>query len=419
MADRSKTAKRDRHQASRVSPDEIAERLSTLIASMDDAVIGTDLEGAVNVWNPAAERLYGFSAAEVFGMNAAELTVPEDRKKEIDMIVEKLAAGGTVERFETVRMRKDGTPVDVSLSISFVMNRKSQPIGTLAVAHDITARKRAEARIREARDDLERRVEERTANLRSANRALEREIAERLAAQEELRRSERLAAIGTLAAGIAHEMNNPLGLIRLELHHAREHLGDPAALTESLDEIERDLERCSHIVSGVLRFAREESTEKTTGDLNGVVRSAVASAVANAGATGVRIETFLAEPLPRLRMNAVEVEQVLINLIDNAIQASYAGSTVRVATSAGDDGVRVCVRDRGRGMTETERARACDPFYTTRTHEGGTGLGLSVCHGIVAGHGGALEFNATPGGGTTVLLHFPAAGDTARPAPLT
>lgn len=387
--------------------DVVADQLSTLIESSDDAIIGTDLAGTVTVWNPAAERLFGYTATEMLENNAADRMIAPVHEEEVDSIAKQLTQGGTVHRFETERMRKDGTLIAVSLSISVVHDGRGRPIGTLSIMHDITARKRAEAKLRAARDQLERRVEERTANLREAARRLEEEVAEKQAAQAELRRSERLAAVGTLAAGIAHELNNPLGLITLELHHALAHTSNPIQVQESLEEIERDAKRCSEIVASVLRFSRNEASDKCPGDLNERLRSAVRVAAETRGDSDVRIETFLAQPLPRIRMNAAEVEQVLVNLINNAAQASYSGSRIRVSTASDENGVRLCVRDEGRGMSETQRARACDPFYTTRTHEGGTGLGLSICHGIVAEHGGRIDIESTVGCGTAVTVTFP------------
>jgi PAS domain S-box-containing protein len=387
--------------------DVIADQLSTLIESSDDAIIGTDLAGTVTVWNPAAERLFGYAAAEVLGKNAADRMIAPVHEEEIDSIAEQLSQGSTVRRFETERLRKDGTLLGVSLSISVVHNGRGRPIGTMAIIHDITARKCAEEKLRAARDELERRVEERTANLHEAARKLEMEVAERHAVQAELRRSERLAAVGTLAAGIAHELNNPLGLITLELHHALDHTDDPLQVQESLEEIERDAKRCSEIVSSVLRFSRNEASDKCPGDLNESLRNAARLAAEARNDNDIRIETFLTQPLPRIRMNAAEVEQVLVNLINNAAQASYAGSRIRVSTASDENSVRLCVRDEGHGMSETQRARACDPFYTTRTHEGGTGLGLSICHGIVADHGGHIEIESTVGHGTAVTVVFP------------
>jgi PAS domain S-box-containing protein len=393
----------------------VADQLSTLIESSDDAIIGTDLTGTVTVWNPAAERLFGYTASEMIENNAADRMIAPVHEEEVDRIAEQLSQGGTVRRFETERLRKDGTLIAVSLSISVVHDGRGRPIGTLAIMHDITARKRAESKLRAARDELERRVEERTANLQEAARRLKKEVAEKQAAQAELRRSERLAAVGTLAAGIAHELNNPLGLITLELHHALAHTGDPIQVRGSLEEIERDAKRCSEIVSSVLRFSRNEASDKCPGDLNESLRKAVRLAAETRGDSDIRIETFLAQPLPRIRMNAAEVEQVLVNLINNAAQASYSGSRIRVSTASDKDGVRLCVRDEGRGMSETQRARACDPFYTTRTHEGGTGLGLSICHGIVAEHGGRIEIESSVGQGTAVTVTFPVP-DKAAPA---
>ncbi len=392
--------------------DAVSEQLSLIRDSSDDAIIGTTIDGVVTSWNDAAEQLYGYLAKEVVGRDAAQLTVPVARAGEIAAIAEQLAVTGKVRRFETERKRKDGSLVDVSVSITVVHDESGRPVGTLALIHDITDRKRAEATLKAAHDELEARVSERTASLTAANMRLGQEIAERHKAQADLRRSERLAAIGTLSAGIAHEINNPLGLIAFELEHARRHGGDPTALAASLGEIEKAVTRCADIVSGVLGFARHEATHLVHGDVNEAIRKAVYATGEAGRRAGVAVRSDLAKDLPSLLMNPVDIEQVLVNLIDNALHASSQGCEVVVTSDRDENRLRVCVRDQGHGMNESEVARACEPFYTTRMNEGGTGLGLSICHGVVASHGGVLSIESTPGLGTTIMLEFPVEQDS-------
>jgi PAS domain S-box-containing protein len=391
--------------------DSVAEQLMMIRDSSDDAIIGTTIGGIITSWNQAAEQLYGYAAAEAIGRDAAELTVPPARASEIVAIAEQLASTGRVRRFETERMRQDGSLVGVSISMALVRDDEGRSVGTLALTHDISDRKRAEAALRAAHDELETRVMERTASLTAANVRLEQEIAERHKAQANLRRSERLAAIGTLSAGIAHEINNPLGLIAFELEHARRHGTDPAALAASLAEIEKAVARCANIVSGVLGFARHEATHLAYGDVNEAIQKAIEATCESGRRAGVTVRSELRGNLPPLLMNPVDMEQVLVNLIENALHASVEGGEVLVMSDGSANLLRVRVRDQGRGMSDAEAARACEPFYTTRMNEGGTGLGLSICHGIVASHGGVLSIESAPGVGTTITLEFPVEQD--------
>ncbi len=384
-----------------------SEQLSMIRDACDDAIVGTTIDGVVTSWNAAAEQLYGYLASEAIGKDAAELTVPASRAAEVTEMGKELATSGRVRRFETERKRRDGSLVDVSLSMSLIRDEGGRPVGVLAITHDISDRKRAESALRTARDDLEARVRDRTTSLTAANAQLEHEIGERHKVQAELRRSERLAAIGTLSAGIAHEINNPLGLIALEVHHARDHVTDREALSASLAEIDKAVTRCADIVNGVLGFARRQTASLVRADVNSAARAAFEATRDASRLAGVEVHLDLDEKAPPLLMNPLDVEQVLVNLIDNALHASRKGGEIWVRSAWANGYLEVQVRDEGRGMSDAELARACEPFYTTRMNEGGTGLGLSICHGVVASHGGALNIESAPGSGTTITLAFP------------
>ena len=243
--------------------------------------------------------------------------------------------------------------------------------------------------------------------------AVERELREaqvrreRKQAEESLRHAERLAALGTFAAGIAHEINNPLAAIQMTARHGLKVNGNPQEVETILREIVEDTERCGRIVASVLQFARKQPSTKAPVPLAEVLQAACARTQTYAREGQVRVELHVPDLLPTVEANATELEQVFINLITNAVQASRAGQTVVVRAERLADRVRVRVEDHGQGMSAEMRAHALDPFFTTRASAGGTGLGLSMVHGIVTGHGGKIDIESQLDRGTTVTVELP------------
>ncbi|MGD8450934.1 MAG: PAS domain S-box protein [Phycisphaerae bacterium] len=228
-------------------------------------------------------------------------------------------------------------------------------------------------------------------------------------AQEKLRRSERLASIGTLAAGIAHEINNPLGMILLDADEAMESAADQAAVSDLLSQMKTNVLRCARIVKSVLRFAKDQRPEKWPEEVNRIIGHAIDATREYARKHHVDVTVQLGEALPTIMANATELELVFVNLIHNAAHACVPGGQVMVETRPDGAGIVSVVRDNGCGMSAQDVERAFDPFYTTRLEKGGTGLGLSTCHGIVAEHGGTIEIQSEPGRGTAVTITLPRA----------
>ncbi|MEO8494042.1 MAG: ATP-binding protein [Planctomycetota bacterium] len=241
------------------------------------------------------------------------------------------------------------------------------------------------------------------------------DITEQKQTEGALRRAERLASIGTMAAGIAHEINNPIAAVLNAAEAAMRFKDDPDAkhlLERCLDNVVRSAHRCRLIVENVLKFARQEPTERSLVDINSVVRDARVSALPQAERENATIDLQLADNLPPVWINGLEIEQVLTNLIDNAGRSADGPIQVTVRTARTKEGVRISVEDDGPGMTVEQRQRAFDPFYSTRQKQGGTGLGLSIAHGIVESHGGKIEIAGESGPGTIVTVDLPIdAGD--------
>jgi two-component system NtrC family sensor kinase len=221
---------------------------------------------------------------------------------------------------------------------------------------------------------------------------------------ERCRQQERLESLATLAAGIAHEINNPVGTILLA---AEMGLASPTHVPQALASIVADAKRCGDIVRNVLHFARGEPTERLPADVNTSVQQACASVSDYFHARDCALELSLASDLPMVALNASGIEQVIENLLRNAADASTAGDIVRVRTAGVDNQVKIQVRDSGMGIAADLLPRICEPFYTTRRDRGGTGLGLSIAHGIVAAHCGKLHFESAPGQGTVATVDLP------------
>lgn len=238
------------------------------------------------------------------------------------------------------------------------------------------------------------------------------DVTELTEAKEKLERTERLAALGTFAAGIAHELNNPIGTILLAAEGALDELagGDGVAFARArLGEIVADARRSGQIIKSVLRFSQRQPSERVASDFNAVVRRGAALLGETAAAAGADVRLDLDEGLPPVLLNATEFEQVVGNLLRNAIEAAQGPVRVQLKTQRDDGHVRLVVSDDGPGIAAEEIGHIFDPFHTTRAERGGMGLGLSVVHGIVEAHRGHVDVASAPGAGATFTIELPIA----------
>jgi two-component system cell cycle sensor histidine kinase/response regulator CckA len=230
--------------------------------------------------------------------------------------------------------------------------------------------------------------------------------------------AERLASLGTFAAGLAHELNNPLYVIASTAEHARDELlrGRPVdEMADYLAEILADAERCAQIVKRVLNFARQGHPDKTLLDLHGLVQEIYEYLQHHAEQHGVLLRLSLAHAQPYVVANRDDIGLALVNLIHNAIEACLNGGHVTVATTVEAEHVQMQVIDTGVGLSQEELQKVFDPFYTTRHEAGGTGLGLSLTHRIITDHRGSIELQSVLGQGTTVCVRLPLAPPEALP----
>jgi len=267
-----------------------------------------------------------------------------------------------------------------------------------AMVHEL---REGRAQLEEHNRTLEDRVRQRTEELRHKEQALVH--------------SEKLASLGLLAAGVAHELNNPLTSIVMNTNLMMEEMNERTPLYEALKTIDADAARCRRIIEDLRAFARVRQVERVLTEVGAVVQQALSSSAHELGRRNVVVQCDLAPGLPKIPWDPARMVQVLTNLLMNAAQAIGHGGRVVIRARRDEDWLRLEVEDDGAGIPAAHRTRIFDPFFTTKAD--GTGLGLSISHGIVNEHGGRIEVesrtleDAEPGGrtGTTVRVIVPIA----------
>jgi signal transduction histidine kinase len=234
--------------------------------------------------------------------------------------------------------------------------------------------------------------------------------AELVTLSRQLAMSEKLAAIGTLAAGVSHEINNPVAVIQSKVDVLRYRIADrdpPEALLAELGAIEKHGRRIGAITAGLLAFARETPFELRPLGLNAVVEEGIDLVRLPYQRAGLLIEQELDPSAPRIAGSQNHLLQVLVNVLLNARDASRSGGRVWIRTQADGPEVRLSIRDEGEGIQPQHLAKIFDPFFTTKDVDRGTGLGLAISHGIVERHGGRIEVESRPGAGSTFTIVLP------------
>jgi two-component system sensor kinase FixL len=343
--------------------------LAQLVQSSDDAIISKTLDGVITSWNSAAERIFGYSAPEAVGQQISILFPPHLLAEEARILAQ-LRRGDDIQHYETVRRHKNGGEVFISLSVSPIRDGAGNVIGASKIARDIGERKRAEART--------------------------------LALQSELAHVARLSAMGHMSAAIAHELNQPLTAI-MNYVKAAQRLLDPASLTPERQETARGAMekaaaqtlRAGAIIRSLREFVEKRQSEKKPENINAVIEEAIALAFVGAQ-SNVKLNLSLAPGLPSVTMDKIQIGQVLVNLIRNAIEAMAEILPRELTLSSKRDGtefVLVTVRDSGPGLPPDVLKKLFQPFVTTK--EKGMGIGLNICQSIVEAHGGRIR--AVPG----------------------
>jgi PAS domain S-box-containing protein len=351
--------------------EEGAQRLAAIVASSDDAIISKDLHGTVTSWNPGAERIFGYTAGEMIGRPITKI-IPLNLHDEEARILATIARGERIQHYETLRLAKSGSLIEISLTVSPVRDEVGNIIGAAKIARDITQRKKTE-------------------------RALQM--------------TERLASVGRLAATVAHEINNPLEAV-INLIYLARRTSSQSDARRFLSLAEEELERVSHLTKQTLGFYRETkgATRFRLGEIVTSLLSVFASRTRN---RGIMIQPEIEGDIELYAVPG-EIRQVVANLVSNSIDALDGGGKVRIRVAPATqwsggptNGVRLTVADTGSGIPASVRTQLFEPFFTTKK-DVGTGLGLWVCKSIVENHRGSIRVRsaATPGKSWTVFTVF-------------
>lgn len=377
-------------------------RLAAIVAWSDDAIVSKDLNGVIRSWNAGAQRLFGYTAQEAIGQNISMLIPPGHADEELS-ILERIRRGERVEHYETIRRRKDGALVDVSLTVSPILDENGQVLGASKIARDITDRRRAE----QERQDLEKR--ERALAIATALRDTEAELA----------RVARALTVGELATSIAHEVNQPLAAIvtnaEAGLRWLNAKVPEVHEAQESLALIVRDGNRASEVIRRIREFLKKDSQQIAPVDISAVVQEAVALVRDDLLKRQAALRLELSDGLPRVRGDRIQLQQVILNLIMNGSEAMASltnGSRelIVIAQRSGTDRVLVAVRDSGAGMDPQNLDRMFDAFFTTKP--AGMGMGLSISRSIIEAHGGRIWAAPNDGPGLTVQFTLPIEAET-------
>jgi signal transduction histidine kinase len=230
---------------------------------------------------------------------------------------------------------------------------------------------------------------------------------EKLRLQGQLRHADRLATIGQLAAGVAHELNEPLGNILAFAQLAEKHPDLPRQAADDVEKIVAASLHAREVIKKLMLFARRMPPRKTSVDLNGVIEEGLYFLESRCAKSGVQVRRRLSRRIPRITADPSQLHQVLVNLLVNAIQAMPGGGTLKIATRTSDGHVVLVVEDDGIGMNDEVLGKIFTPFFTTKDVNEGTGLGLPVVHGIVTSHGGTIAVRSSPGQGARFEIRLP------------
>ena len=348
--------------------------LAAIVESSDDAIISKNLGGIITSWNTGAQRVFGYTAAEAVGQPVT-IVIPADRQSEEREILTRIRRGERIDHFETIRHRKDGTLIVVSLTVSPVRNAEGQIIGASKIARDITEQKRS---------------------------------------QEQIATLAREATVGQLSSSIAHEIRQPLAGIMANAQAALRWLekANVEEVREGLNGIVSDGHRAADIITNLRAMFKSDVQEKTLVDINKLVSSVLALARIDLHKHKTELQAQLDDRIPEVLGNQVQLQQVILNLVTNAIEAMSSSQTrvLRIKTELNQSNkVHVSIEDTGTGIKPSDVARLFKSMFTTKAR--GMGMGLSICQSVIENHDGRIWVSPRANGGSIFQFELPTIAD--------
>src|SRR5262245_32159613 len=349
--------------------------LAAIVAWSDDAIVSKDLNGYVTSWNGAAERMFGFTETEMIGQSITRI-IPAERLSEEDFVLSQVRSGITVDHFETVRQRKDGSLLDVSLTVSPVRTSAGEIIGASKIARDITEQKR----LRRAVEDASRAKDE-------------------------------------FLATLSHELRTPLNPVIGYMHMLQQGKLPPAELAKALETVIRNADLLTRLVNDVLDTSRivtgRMRVTPRACDLGAILEQSLSAITPAARAKSIELKSTIAPNL-KLHGDPDRLLQVMWNLLSNAVKFTPSRGSVTLTATRMDEVIRVSVEDTGIGMTPESLPNVFRRFWQAdATHsrlQPGLGLGLALARDLVELHGGSLEVHSAG-------LGFGARFDVVLPTP--
>lgn len=374
-----------------LGPEEQRAWLEAIAESVDNAIIGKRLDGTITMWSAGAAQMYGYSWEEAVG-RPIDMLVPDEQRSELEGIFERLRSGHHVTPFETVRVRKDGALVHVSLTVSPVRDARGRPVGAWAIARDVTAQRHAREQMQQARV---------------------------LAEQASLAKDRFLAVL-------SHELRTPLTPVVAAVQILSERTDLDAELDEGLRIIKRNVELEARLIDDLLDLTRVSRGKLTldleSADAAALLRDALEICAPSLAEAELRLVVEVEPGEHRVRADAARIRQVFWNLLHNAAKFTPAGGQVRVACARAGEQVVIEVEDQGVGIPPDRLAAIFGAFEQGWSGDGlrsgGLGLGLAICRALVSLHGGTIEASSEGvGHGARFVVRLPAVPDRPSQAP--
>jgi PAS domain S-box-containing protein len=338
-------------------------RLATIVTDSNDAITVVDMDGRITAWNKGAEDTYGYRKDEALGMDVFKI-VPEDKKQETLDVIGKIKMNKTVGSFETKRLAKDGRVLEVWLTVTKLVDNEGNVVALATTERDITEKKRLE---------------------------------------ERLRLSEKFTILGQLASSVAHEIRNPLGVIKNSVYFLNVRLKGHAdeKVVKHLRIMEENVNSADRIISDLLDFGRNKVGILELVDLNRILERAFASLSVP---ENIKVITKL-DKIPKMLLDLEHIQRVFVNIIQNAVAAMPKGGKLTVGLSRSGGSVEISFKDSGVGISEENMQKLFTPLFTTKTK--GLGLGLAICKQIVEGHRGDIVAKSKAGEGALFIVRLP------------